>query len=169
MSSLNQAFWREKTQKHVYIYFPKMLPIFFIALKTSSFVTTKRGVGLPRNTIFRHPCNLVIRSWQCVPTIRYWTSMVGQASCRRFETGGSLSRRVSVACPSPDGSSAWASAKGGSEVAGDGRERGGAAKRRRSLRLCRGARVRIKVSGHLCVKCSCDSVGRRGDLVRVAS
>jgi hypothetical protein len=46
--------------------------------------------------------------------------------CRRFETGGSLSRRVNVAaCPSPDGSSAWASAKGGSEVAGDGRERGG--------------------------------------------
>jgi hypothetical protein len=30
-----------------------------------------------------------------------------------------------AACPSPDGSSAWASAKGGSEVAGDGRERGG--------------------------------------------
>jgi hypothetical protein len=25
------------------------------------------------------------------------------------------------------------------------------------------------VSGHLCVKCSCDSVGRCGDLVRVAS
>jgi hypothetical protein len=32
-----------------------------------------------------------------------------------------------------------------------------------------GARVRIKVSGHLCVKCSCDSVGWCGDLVRVAS
>jgi hypothetical protein len=46
--------------------------------------------------------------------------------CRRFEAGGSLSRRVNVAaCPSPDGSSAWASAKGGSEVAGDGHERGG--------------------------------------------
>jgi hypothetical protein len=30
-----------------------------------------------------------------------------------------------AACPSPDGSSAWASAKGGSEVAGDGSERGG--------------------------------------------
>jgi hypothetical protein len=25
------------------------------------------------------------------------------------------------------------------------------------------------VSGHLCVKCSCDLVSRRGDLVRVAS
>src|SRR5688572_9309879 len=51
-----------------------------------------------------------------------------RANCRRLETGGSLSRRVSVpraACPSPDGSSAWASTKGGSEVAGDGRERGG--------------------------------------------
>jgi hypothetical protein len=35
-------------------------------------------------------------------------------SCRRFKTGGSLGRRVSVAaCPSPDGSSARASAKGG--------------------------------------------------------
>jgi hypothetical protein len=34
--------------------------------------------------------------------------------CRRFETGGSLGRRVNVAaCPSPDGSSARASAKGG--------------------------------------------------------
>jgi hypothetical protein len=32
-----------------------------------------------------------------------------------------------------------------------------------------GARVRIKVSGHLCIKCSCDLVSRRGDLVRVAS
>jgi hypothetical protein len=29
--------------------------------------------------------------------------------------------------------------------------------------------VRIKVSGHLCVKCSCDLVGWCGDLVRVAS
>jgi hypothetical protein len=48
------------------------------------------------------------------------------AICRRFETGGSLSRRVNVAaCPSLDGSSAWASTKGGSEVVGDGRERGG--------------------------------------------
>jgi hypothetical protein len=32
-----------------------------------------------------------------------------------------------------------------------------------------GARVRIKVSGHLCTKCSCDLVGRCGYLVRVAS
>jgi hypothetical protein len=39
-----------------------------------------------------------------------------RANYRRFETEGSLSRRVNVAaCPSPDGSSAWASAKGGSE------------------------------------------------------
>jgi hypothetical protein len=47
-------------------------------------------------------------------------------TCRRLETGGSL-RPTSecAACPSPDGSSAWTSAKGGSEVAGDGRERGG--------------------------------------------
>jgi hypothetical protein len=26
-----------------------------------------------------------------------------------------------------------------------------------------------KVSGHLCIKCSCDTVGRRGDLAKVAS
>jgi hypothetical protein len=37
-----------------------------------------------------------------------------RANCRRSETGGSLSRRVNVAaCPSLDGSSARASAKGG--------------------------------------------------------
>jgi hypothetical protein len=49
-----------------------------------------------------------------------------RANCRRFETGGSLGRRVNVAaCPSPDGSSVRPSAKGGSEVAGDRRERGG--------------------------------------------
>ena len=37
-----------------------------------------------------------------------------RANCRCFETGGSLGRRVNVAaCPSPDGSSARASAKGG--------------------------------------------------------
>jgi hypothetical protein len=32
-----------------------------------------------------------------------------------------------------------------------------------------GVRARIRVSGHLCIKCSCDLVGRCGDLVRVAS
>jgi hypothetical protein len=32
-----------------------------------------------------------------------------------------------------------------------------------------GARVRIRVSGHFCIKCSCDLVGRCGGLVRVAS
>jgi hypothetical protein len=29
--------------------------------------------------------------------------------------------------------------------------------------------VRIKVSGHLCIKCPCDLVGWRGDLSKVAS
>jgi hypothetical protein len=49
-----------------------------------------------------------------------------RANYRRSETGGSLSRRVNVAaCPSPDGSSARASAKGESEAAGDRHERGG--------------------------------------------
>jgi hypothetical protein len=40
----------------------------------------------------------------------------------------------------------------------------------RSLRLCRlkGAR-QDKVLGHPCIKCSCDTVGRRGDLAKVAS
>jgi hypothetical protein len=33
----------------------------------------------------------------------------------------------------------------------------------------RRARVRIKVSGHLCIKCSCDLVGWCGDLAKVAS
>src|SRR6187455_1778241 len=41
-----------------------------------------------------------------------------RANCRRFETGGPSGRRVSAACPSPDGSSAWASAKGGKERGG---------------------------------------------------
>jgi hypothetical protein len=31
------------------------------------------------------------------------------------------------------------------------------------------ARVRIKVSGHLCIKCSCNLVGGRGGLAKVAS
>jgi hypothetical protein len=46
----------------------------------------------------------------------------------------------------------------------------GAAKLLRSLRLCRlkGAR-QDKVSGHPCIKCSCDTVGRCGDLAKVAS
>jgi hypothetical protein len=29
--------------------------------------------------------------------------------------------------------------------------------------------VRIKVSGHLCIECPCDLVGRRGDAAKVAS
>ena len=42
-----------------------------------------------------------------------------RANCRRFETGGSLGRRVNVvACPSPDGSSTRASAKGGKRGGG---------------------------------------------------
>jgi hypothetical protein len=35
--------------------------------------------------------------------------------------------------------------------------------------LSTGGRVRIKVSGHLCIKCPCDLVGWRGDLAKVAS
>jgi hypothetical protein len=48
------------------------------------------------------------------------------ANCRRFETGGSLGRRVKCRCvPQPRWVSARPSAKGGRRVAGDGRERGG--------------------------------------------
>jgi hypothetical protein len=52
--------------------------------------------------------------------------LISKSFCRRLETGG-VPKPTSecAACPSPDGSSAWASAKGGSEVAGDGHERGG--------------------------------------------
>jgi hypothetical protein len=49
-----------------------------------------------------------------------------RANCRRFETGGSLSRRVKYRrVPQPRWVGARPRAKGGSEVAGDGRERGG--------------------------------------------
>ena len=49
-----------------------------------------------------------------------------RANCRCFETGGSLSRRVKCRrVPQPRWVGARPSAKGGSEVAGDGRERGG--------------------------------------------
>jgi hypothetical protein len=48
------------------------------------------------------------------------------ANCRRFETGVSLGRRVKCRrVPQPRWVGARPSAKGGREVAGDGRERGG--------------------------------------------
>jgi hypothetical protein len=51
---------------------------------------------------------------------------LGKEFCRRFETGGSLSRRVKCRrVPQPRWVGARPSAKGGSEVAEDGRERGG--------------------------------------------
>jgi hypothetical protein len=46
--------------------------------------------------------------------------------CRRFETGGSLGRRVSVPrAPAQMGRARGRARRGESEVAGDGRERGG--------------------------------------------
>jgi hypothetical protein len=46
--------------------------------------------------------------------------------CRRFETGGSLSRRVSVPrAPAQMGRARGRARRGESKVAGDGRERGG--------------------------------------------
>jgi hypothetical protein len=51
---------------------------------------------------------------------------LGFDSCRCFETGGSLGRRVRCRrVPQPRWVGARPSAKGGSEAAGDGRERGG--------------------------------------------
>jgi hypothetical protein len=48
------------------------------------------------------------------------------ANCRRFETGGSLGRRVKCRrVPQPRWVGARPSAKGGRKAAGDGRERGG--------------------------------------------
>ena len=49
-----------------------------------------------------------------------------RANCRRFETGGSPSRRVSVLrAPAQMGRARGRARRGESEVAGDGRERGG--------------------------------------------
>jgi hypothetical protein len=49
-----------------------------------------------------------------------------ECGCRRFETGGSLSRRVSVSrAPAQMGRARGRARRGESEVAGDGRERGG--------------------------------------------
>jgi hypothetical protein len=46
--------------------------------------------------------------------------------CRRFETGGSLSRRVSVPrAPAQMGRARGRARRGEGKVAGDGRERGG--------------------------------------------
>jgi hypothetical protein len=64
----------------------------------------------------------VVELKSCKPS----TSTVEHTSCRRFETGGSLSRRVMCRrVPQPRWVDARPSAKGGSEVAGDGCERGG--------------------------------------------
>jgi hypothetical protein len=49
-----------------------------------------------------------------------------RANCRRFETGGSLGRRVKCRrVPQPRWVGARPTAKGGRKAAGDGRERGG--------------------------------------------
>jgi hypothetical protein len=67
---------------------------------------------------------------------RYYSSIISVATfllslfiviiCRRFETGGSLSRRVSVPrAPAQMGRARGRARRGESEVAGDGRERGG--------------------------------------------
>jgi hypothetical protein len=57
--------------------------------------------------------HIIVRAF-CRNFLHLAPSLDSLQPCRRFETGGSLGRRVNVAaCPSPDGSSARASAKGG--------------------------------------------------------
>jgi hypothetical protein len=60
-------------------------------------------------------------------TIHVHSSYItGHHHCRHFETGGSLSRRVSVPrAPAQMGRARGRARRGESEVAGDGRERGG--------------------------------------------
>jgi hypothetical protein len=62
-------------------------------------------------------------------TVKRHTSndhLISNDFCRRFETGGSLSRRVSVPrAPAQMGRARGRARRGESEVAGDGRERGG--------------------------------------------
>jgi hypothetical protein len=54
------------------------------------------------------------------------STLNNQYICRRFETGGSLSRRVSVPrAPAQMGRARGRARRGESEVAEDGRERGG--------------------------------------------
>jgi hypothetical protein len=86
----------------------KSLPYTEFSYNNSCQVSLKM---LPFETLYGRKCR----------TPLYWTRLVGV-----LRPGGPLGRRVSVAaCPSPDGSSARASAKGGrSEAAGDRRERG---------------------------------------------
>jgi hypothetical protein len=56
---------------------------------------------------------LSVYNWSSKPKICFGCLGL-DGNCRRFEIGGSLGRRVNVAaCPSPGGSSARASAKGG--------------------------------------------------------
>jgi hypothetical protein len=52
--------------------------------------------------------------------------LVGISYCRRFETGGSVSRRVNVSrAPAQMGRARGRARRGEAKVAGDGRERGG--------------------------------------------
>jgi hypothetical protein len=61
------------------------------------------------------------RAWRCEAD----GQAGGERACRRFETGGSLSRRVSVPrAPAQMGRARGRARRGESEVAGDGRERG---------------------------------------------
>jgi hypothetical protein len=74
---------------------------------------SRRG---PSPRVGRGGASYGARGWTWLLSASPWrvAQQSEQRRCRRSETGGSLSRRVNVAaCPSPDGSSARASAKGG--------------------------------------------------------
>jgi hypothetical protein len=77
----------------------------------------------------QHPARRLRDAWAWASMLACWESerrvhLARQLSAFR-DQGVPKPTSECAACPSPDGSSAWASAKGGSEVAGDGHERGG--------------------------------------------
>jgi hypothetical protein len=100
-----------------YKYFPSNPLKFFQEILTKYSIDISPNIFLLRNNfriIFKIPTNIFFVVFLML--IRMHTSLVSYSEfyCRRFETGGPSGRRVSVAaCPSPDGSSARASAKGG--------------------------------------------------------
>jgi hypothetical protein len=65
-------------------------------------------------SVVTHPSHPLLNQTHSYGAVRLLRIDESERFCWRFETGGSLGRRVNVAaCPSPDGSSARASTKGG--------------------------------------------------------
>jgi hypothetical protein len=86
---------------------------------TNKYLSTKqKNIPVQRELVHTHIVVLV-------DTYLINLNMVVE-ECRRFETGGSLSRRVSVPrAPAQMGRARGRARRGEIEVAGDGRERGG--------------------------------------------